>query len=38
MDGYLLSPSSFPVLLALILLQIAAFKAFSRKRYEGMDA
>jgi hypothetical protein len=37
-DGYLLSPSSFPILLALILLQIGAFKAFSRRRYEGMDA
>ena len=38
LDGYLLSPSAFPVLLALILLQIAAFKMFSRRRYEGMDA
>jgi hypothetical protein len=38
LNGYVLSPSAFPVLLALILLQIAAFKAFSRRRYEGMDA
>jgi hypothetical protein len=38
LDGYVLSPAAFPILLALILLQIAAFKAFSRKRYEGMDA
>ena len=37
-DGYLLTPSAFPILLALILLQIGAFKAFSRRRYEGMDA
>ena len=38
LDGYLLSPSTFPILLALILLQVAAFKAFSRRRYEGTDA
>jgi hypothetical protein len=37
-NGYLLPPATFPILLALILLQIAAFKAFSRRRYEGMDA
>lgn len=36
--GYVLPPASFPILLALILLQIGAFKTFSRKRYEGMDA
>ena len=36
--GYVLPPASFPILLALILLQIGAFKAFSRRRYEGMDA
>lgn len=36
-DGYLLPPATFPVLLALILLQVASFKAFSRRRYEGMD-
>lgn len=38
LDGYVLSPSVFPILLVLILLQIAAFKAFSRRRYEGTDA
>jgi hypothetical protein len=38
MNGYVLPPATFPVLLALILLQIASFKAFSRRRYEGMDA
>jgi hypothetical protein len=37
-SGFLLPPATFPTLLALILLQIAAFKAFSRRRYEGMDA
>jgi hypothetical protein len=37
-NGYVLPPATFPVLLALILLQIASFKAFSRRRYEGMDA
>ena len=36
--GYVLPPASFPILLALILLQIGAFKTFSRRRYEGMDA
>jgi hypothetical protein len=36
--GYVLPPSAFPVLFALIVLQLAAFKAFSRSRYEGMDA
>ena len=36
--GYVLPPASFPILLALILLQIGAFKAFSRSRYEGVDA
>jgi len=37
-NGYLLPPAAFPILLTLILLQIGAFKAFSRSRYEGMDA
>jgi hypothetical protein len=37
-NGFLLPPATFPILLALILLQIASFKAFSRRRYEGMDA
>ena len=36
--GYVLPPAAFPILLAMILLQIASFKAFSRRRYEGMDA
>lgn len=36
--GYVLPPASFPILLALILLQIASFKVLSRRRYEGMDA
>ena len=38
LGGYVLPPAVFPVLLVLILLQLAAFKTFSRKRYEGMDA
>src|SRR6185312_573069 len=37
-NDYLLPPATFPILLLLILLQVAAFKAFSRNRYEGMDA
>ena len=37
-NGFLLPPATFPILLTLILLQIAAFKAFSRRRYEGTDA
>jgi hypothetical protein len=36
--GYVLPPASFPILLALIVLQIGAFNAFSRSRYEGVDA
>jgi hypothetical protein len=36
--GYVLPPAAFPILLTLILLQIASFKVFSRRRYEGMDA
>jgi hypothetical protein len=36
--GYVLPPASFPILLALILLQIGSFKVLTRKRYEGMDA
>jgi hypothetical protein len=35
--GYLLSPSAFPVLAVLILVQLAAFKAFALRRYEGID-
>lgn len=38
LDRYLLPPAAFPILLALILLQVGAFKAFSRRSYEGMDA
>ena len=37
-SGYILPPAAFPILLTLILLQIASFKVFSRRRYEGMDA
>lgn len=33
--GYLLSPALFPVLLVLILAQLAAFKAFALRRYDG---
>jgi hypothetical protein len=36
--GFLLSPSSFSVLALLILIELAAFKTFSQRRYEGMDA
>ncbi|NNN06192.1 MAG: hypothetical protein HKL90_09865 [Elusimicrobia bacterium] len=36
--GYLLPPAVFPILLVSILLQLAAFRAFSRRRYDGMDA
>lgn len=34
-QGFLLAPSAFPVLALLILIQLAAFKAFSIRRYEG---
>lgn len=36
--GPLLSPSAFPVLVLLILIELAAFKAFAMRRYEGSDA
>jgi hypothetical protein len=36
--GYLLAPSSFPVLAVLILLQLAAFRGFAGRRYEGSEA
>jgi len=36
--GYALAPSTFPVLALLILVQLAAFKAFALRRYEGSDA
>lgn len=35
--GYVLSPSVFPVLALLILVQLAAFKGFALSRYEGID-
>lgn len=38
LDGYVLAPSAFPVLALLILAQLAAFKAFSLRRYDGQDA
>ncbi len=33
--GYALAPSTFPVLAVLVLFQLAAFKAFAMRRYEG---
>lgn len=36
--GFLAPPGAFILMLALILLQIAAFKAFSSRRYAGADA
>lgn len=38
LGGYILSPSVFPVLALLILIQLAAFKAFAMRRYEGTEA
>ena len=35
--GFLIAPSAFPILALLILIQVAAFKAFSGRRYEGAD-
>ncbi|MBI3565896.1 MAG: hypothetical protein HY079_11910 [Elusimicrobia bacterium] len=37
LDGYVLTPAAFPVLALLILAQLAAFKAFSLRRYDGLD-
>lgn len=34
--GYLLSPACFPVLAVLILVQLAAFRAYAGRRYEGL--
>lgn len=34
-QGFLLTPSAFPILALLILIQLASFKAFSIRRYEG---
>lgn len=36
--GYLLAPSTFPVLAVLILLQLAAFRAYAGRRYEGLES
>jgi len=36
--GFLLSPSAFPVLALLVLIQLAAFKLFALRRYEGSQA
>lgn len=36
--GYLLSPACFPVLAVLILIQLAAFRGYAGRRYEGIDA
>lgn len=36
--GYLLSPSCFPVLAVLILVQLAAFRAYAGRRYDGIEA
>lgn len=36
--GYLLAPSTFPVLAVLILVQLAAFRFYAGRRYEGADA
>jgi len=35
-QGFLLTPSAFPVLALLILIQLASFKAFSTRRYDGV--
>lgn len=37
MGGFLLAPSTFPVLVLLVLLQLAGFRAFAMRRYEGND-
>ena len=36
--GYLISPSCFPILALLILVQLAAFRAYAGRRYEGVEA
>lgn len=36
--GYLLSPACFPVLAVLILVQLAAFRLYAGRRYEGIEA
>lgn len=35
--GFLISPSAFPILALLMLIQIGAFKVFSGRRYEGAE-
>lgn len=37
-DSFLVAPSTFPVLAVLLLLQIAAFRLLTRRRYEGAEA
>lgn len=36
--GYLLAPACFPVLAVLILIQLAAFRAYAGRRYDGVEA
>ncbi len=36
--GYVVAPSSFPVLALLMLIQLAAFRFYAGRRYEGADA
>lgn len=36
--GSVIAPSTFPVLALLVLVQLAAFRAFALRRYEGSDA
>lgn len=36
--GYLISPACFSVLAVLILLQLAAFRGYAGRRYEGVEA
>jgi hypothetical protein len=36
--GYLISPSAFPLLAVMILLQLAAFRFHATRRYEGLDS
>ncbi len=36
--GYLISPACFPLLALLILIQLAAFRAYAGRRYEGAGA
>lgn len=36
--GYLLAPACFPILALLILIQLAAFRGYAGRRYEGVEA